>query len=92
VVWIGVGLSAGAFGVLRHERARWASRAVVVTEGEACDHGAWAVVIRDGDRRSCLSTDDVRNLLRRHDPERAAAVLAYECAPPPAAPADWPGL
>ncbi len=101
VVLLGVGLSAGVVGLLGYERRQATAPAVTVTEGEACEHGSWAVVIRDGERRSCLSLDAAREILRLYAPQAdkegaeerpASAAFDYECAPRAAASIEWPGL
>ncbi len=88
VVLTGLGLTIGGFALLSSERRRLDPRAVTVFEDTACDEGAWAVVIRDGGRRLCLSAEDARELLRRDSP------FEYQCTvpepSPPAAPAEPP--
>lgn len=92
VVLMGVGLSAAVVGFLGHARASDGVSAATVTEGEACDQGVWAVVIRCGERRSCLSIDDARELLgraarqaRKEGAGEPARIVAfdYECPPEP---------
>jgi hypothetical protein len=84
VVLIGVGLSVAAVLLLAGERDRLHPPELRVTEGEACDEGVWAIVIRDGDRRACLSLEDARALLALPGP------FEYECAGAPVLPDEEP--
>jgi len=81
VALAGVGLVVGSIALLSSEKQRQDPPVVTVFEDQQCEDGAWAVVIRDGERRACLSIDDARELLRRDTP------FEYECTVPAPVPA-----
>ena len=87
VVLAGVALVAGSIALLSTEMRRLDPPVVTVFEDQQCEAGEWAVVIRDGERRACLSVEDARELLRRDAP------FEYECTavPAPEPPLERPG-
>jgi hypothetical protein len=84
VVLAGLGLVLGSVLFLTSERRRLDPPIVSVYEDQACEGREWAIVIRDGVHRACLSIEDAREILRRDAP------FEYRCTEPEAAPTPAP--
>jgi hypothetical protein len=84
VVLAGLGLVVASVAFLGSERRRLDPPIVSVYEDQACEGPEWAIVIRDGVHRACLSLEDAREILRRDAPFEYRCTAPVEPAPTPA--------